>query len=152
MARKKKSEGAEVREAFDGPAVDHDTLIDFASARNVEDRERASSAGESRALIGTFLEETSLNSKALSWARSIMKKADMDRAKAMDIIRSLEVVLPMVKAHVSGQSTPDMFPDEPDLSDGAVVPVAEFPTRPSYSPDIQDETDAFEKNLAAVAG
>lgn len=100
------SEGREVRLAYDGPDIDHDKLIDFSLARNREDRERSSSAGESRQKIGAFLEETGMNSQALSWCRSILKKLDKDngQAKAMDVIRSLETALPMVKAHVGGQA------------------------------------------------
>jgi len=147
MARKKKSEGEEVRVAFDGPSVDHDTLIDQIEARNSEDRVRSSSAGESRQKIGEFLADTNMNSQAFSWMRTILKKPD--QAKAMDIIRSLEAALPMVKAHVSGQSTPDMFP---------VDPVE--PGKPSYEaeqgfqsadPELQAESDAFDAHLAQVA-
>ena len=106
-----KSEGQTVREAFDGPDIDHDTLIAHVAARNNEDSIRASSAGESRQKIGEFLEDTGLNSKAYSWIRSILKQKTQE--KQMDIIRSLEVARPMVKAHVAGQSTPDMFDGEP---------------------------------------
>lgn len=156
-------EGAEVRAAFDGPQVDHDELIDFALARNAEDRARASSAGESREKIGEFIEETGFNGKALSMLRAIMKKADQDENKAMDIIRSLEKGLAMVKAHIAGQ------PDLPGMDEEPVEPAA--PGKPSYDPDadfaevgvgaaseasegdddIGEEVDAFEAQLAEVA-
>lgn len=158
-------EGAEVRAAFDGPQVDHDELIDFALARNAEDRARASSAGESREKIGEFIEETGFNGKALSMLRAIMKKADQDENKAMDIIRSLEKGLAMVKAHIAGQ------PDLPGMEDEPVEPAA--PGKPSYEPDpdfadadivhhefasaadaedeIEAEAVAFEDHLAEVA-
>lgn len=106
MAKEKKSEGAAVRLAHSGPSIEHDPLIDFIEARNQEDKVRASSAGESRAKIGAFLAETEMNSQALSWCRSILKKAD--QAKAMDVIMSLKIALPMVEAHVRGQGTAEM--------------------------------------------
>jgi hypothetical protein len=108
-------EGKAARVAFDGPDLDHDKLIGQIEARNREDSERASSAGESRQKIGEFLDETSLNSKAFSWLRQILKvgeKAD-GQNKAMDIIRSLETALPMVKNHVGGQGTGEMDLDGP---------------------------------------
>lgn len=153
MARKKKSEGEEVRVALDGPAIEHDELIGFIEARNREDHQRSSSAGESRNKIKEFLDETNMNSQALSWCRSIMKKPD--QAKAMDVIRSLEAALPMVKAHVSGQSTPDMFPDD---EQEPVEPATELP-KPSYAaqfdamgdPDIKEDADDFERHLAQAA-
>lgn len=147
----KKSEGAEVRAAFDGPDIDHDKLIDKATRFNDEDAERASSAGESRQAIGEFLEETNLNGKAFSWLRVILKQKKVD--KAMDIIRSLEAGLPMVKAHLGGQSTPDMFPDnddeepveEPSLEDQ----LARF--TPDEEPvEVPDEDD-FDRHLAEAA-
>lgn len=114
MARAKKSDGEEIRQAMDGPDIEHDTLIAFAAARNDEDRRRNTSAGESRAKIREYLDETGLNSKALSWLRQILKTNEKDdgQAKAMNIIRSLKKALPMVEAHVAGQGTGDMFPDE----------------------------------------
>ena len=60
------SEGAEVRFAMNGPDCDHDRLISFAAARNAEDSERASSAGESRQLIGEFLEETGTQTESMT--------------------------------------------------------------------------------------
>jgi hypothetical protein len=129
-----KSEGKTVREAFDGPDIEHDELIAHMAARNIEDSERASSAGESRQKIGAFLDETGMNSRAYSWIRSILKQKT--REKQMDIIRSLKASLPMVEAHVAGQTTPDMFDDpvtpadddEGDFNDDAV-------------PDFDDEDD-----------
>ena len=155
MARQKKSEGEEVRIAFDGPSIEHDTLIDQMGARNQEDAQRASSAGESRAEIKAFLEDTNMNPKAFSWLRMVLKQNDKDQAKAMDIIRSLEVGLPMIKSHVSGQQG-EMFPeDDPDSAE-PLEPVGEVPSdlrRPSYSEDdaFADEQDAFDKHLATVA-
>lgn len=99
-----------------GPEVDHDTLLGEIEARNREDADRASSAGESRQKIGEFLDETGLNSQAYSWMRSIVKKLGKNdgQNKAMDIIRSIEVALPMVKSHVQGQTTEEMDFDRHD--------------------------------------
>lgn len=114
------SEGKDVRAAFDGPSIDHDELLDFIEARNREDKQRASSAGESRQKIGAYLEETSMNSKALGWCRQIIKTNEKDggQHKAMDIITSMEVALPMIKAHVAGQGTTEMEFDVDDEPSG----------------------------------
>ncbi len=69
-----KSEGAAVREAFDGPEVEHDALISFYEARIAEEHARSSDASESAAKVNQFLEETGLNSQACSWGKSILKK------------------------------------------------------------------------------
>lgn len=103
--------------------IEHDTLLTEIIDRNREDTERASSAGESRAAIKDFLERTSMNSKAFSWCRAILKAKKY--SQRMDIIRSLEEALPMVKAHVIGQDFgPDLVdraqkPAEPDPVDFA---------------------------------
>ncbi len=153
-----KSEGTEVRRAIDGPEIEHDQLIGKIDRWNGEDRARASSAAETRSEIGDFTEHTGINPKALSMLRTIKKAAlkDGGQAKAMDIIRSLEKGLPMIKADVAGQQS-EMFPDE---AAGAVEPVADTLPGPSYQPtfspgadpELDDETVAFEDNLAAVEG
>jgi hypothetical protein len=156
MARKKKSEGETVRIAFDGPELDHDKTIGEMEARNREDGERASSAGESRAAIKAFLDQSNMNPKAFSWLRMILKQNDKDQAKAMDIIRSLEVGLVMVKAHVSGQQG-DLFPEDDDMTE-PLDPVSDVVPddlrAPSYGPDaaFADDQDDFDRQLAAVAG
>lgn len=121
------TEGEETRRAFDGPDLEHDVLVDEIGARNREDRERASSAGESRQKIGMFLEKSGMNSQAFSWCRSILKKLDKSdgQNKAMDVIASLEKALPMVKAHVTGQGTADMFPEDEKGEKENVVPFGE---------------------------
>jgi hypothetical protein len=108
------SEGAEVRHAFDGPQIEHDKLIGHIGARIKEEHARSSDGSESAAKVSAFLEETGLNSQAYSWMKSIIKKLPKKdgMVKAMDVIRSIEAALPMVKAHVSGQSTAEMFPEE----------------------------------------
>lgn len=111
----KKNEGAEVRKAFDGPKVEHDDLIDQIQARAAEQHARSSDASESAAKVSAFIEKTGLNTQAFSWLSSILKKLPKKdgQGKAMDIIRSLEVGLPMVKAHVGGQGTGEMDLDGP---------------------------------------
>jgi hypothetical protein len=159
MARKKKSEGETVRIAFDGPELDHDKTIGEMEARNREDGKRASSAGESRAAIKAFLDQSNMNPKAFSWLRMILKQNDKDQAKAMDIIRSLEVALPMVKQHVSGQQG-DLFtePMGSEADDEPLDPVSDVVPddlrAPSYGPDaaFADDQDDFDRQLAAVAG
>ncbi|EEW56677.1 hypothetical protein SCH4B_4374 [Ruegeria sp. TrichCH4B] len=104
------SEGKEVRLAHDGPSVSHDELIGQLEARIREEMERKSDAGESGAKLKEFLDETGLNGQAVGWAKSILKKLGKKNGqqKAMDIVRSLEVLTPMVKNHVGGQGTSEM--------------------------------------------
>lgn len=110
----KKNEGAEVRVAYDGPKLEHDALIDQIEARSREEHERSSDASESAAKVAAFIEDTGMNTQAFSWCKTIMKKLPKKdgQAKAMDVIRSLEAGLPLIKAHVSGQGTGEMFPDD----------------------------------------
>lgn len=150
-----KSEGAEVRFAMNGPDVDHDRLISFAAARNEEDAERASSAGESRQLIGEFLEDTGMNGKALSWLRVILKQKKTD--KAMDIIRSLKHGLPMVEQHLGGQqSEMDLDAEEPPpamdmVEDDLPKPTYEANFDPKGDAEIDEDTDDFLAHLAEVS-
>ena len=98
------------------PDITHDKVIDFQMGRIAEERRIASASGENRKVIQSFLEETGLNSQAVSWSKTILKKLDKDagEAKAMDIIRSLKKLLPMVEDHVKGQqSTMDLPEPEP---------------------------------------
>lgn len=160
MARRKKTEGEEVRLAYDGPSLEHDELIDEIEARNRDDAKRSSSAGESRQKIGEFLDATGMNSQAFSICRSILKKPDTQ--KAMDVILSLEKALPMVRAHVTGQGTADMFPDHnPDPVEPAetveqaaerFAPDAGAGVQAGEAVDLAAETDDFERHLAEVEG
>jgi hypothetical protein len=151
----KKGEGAAVRAAFDGPSIEHDALIDQIEARNREDKHRASSAGESRAKIKDFLEDTDLHPKAFSMFRTILKLLDRDNGqhKAQDLIRSLKAGIPLVEAHVGGQ--PDMF-DQADSDLAPVEPatladVAHLTGDDGYpDPDLDegdDETGPFDDDL-----
>lgn len=88
--------------------IEHDELLTQIIDRNREDTDRASSAGESRAAIKEF-----------SWCRAILKQKKY--SSRMDIIRSLEEALPMVKAHVIGQDF------GPDLVDRAQKPAEPEP-------------------------
>lgn len=149
-----KSEGTEVRHAMTGPDIDHDALIGKVEKWNDEDRARASTAAETRGEIGDFTERTGMNPKALSMVRTIKKAAMKDggQAKAMDIIRSLEMALPMVKADISGQQSDMDFEateDQPEI-EPETAPVL---SRATYSDDghIDDDAVPFEDNLAAVA-
>lgn len=169
MARTKKSEGTEVRHAMNGPDIKHDQLINKIEKWNGEDRSRASTAAETRGEIGQFIETTGINPKALSTLRTIAKTAKKDggQAKAMDIIRSLEKGLPMLKLHVGGNQI------EMSLSESEPVDPAPL-GKPSYTPDaalheigvapnegevlnfsddeIAQESAAFDDHLAEVVG
>lgn len=90
--------------------LDHDKLITQYLARIAEQHARGSDASESAAETKKFLEETGLNSQAHSWGMSILKKLPKKdgQHKAMDIIRSLHALLPLVENHVMGQGTSEM--------------------------------------------
>lgn len=135
----KKSEGQMVREAFDGPSVDHDELIDHMDARIREEHARSSDGSESAAKVTALLEKTGLNSQAYSWGKSILKKLPKKdgQAKAMDVIRSLELILPMLKSHVGGQSSADMFDGKPPEDDSGT----EQPEPDEIESDDEDTAD-----------
>lgn len=118
---KTKSDGQQIRETLDGPKVEHDALISFYAARAHEAGERSSDAGESADKTAKFLDETGLNSQAHRWGGSIvgkLKKKD-GQSKAMDIIRSMKVLLPMLENHVAGQGSAEMDLGEPETSDAS---------------------------------
>ncbi len=106
-AKDDNAEGKAVRRAYDGPDISHDALIAKILELNSEDHGRASSAGETRAKVGEFTERTGMNPKAFAVSRMILKQAAKDggQAKAMDVIRSLEKALPMLRDHVAGQQS-----------------------------------------------
>lgn len=163
-----KSEGKSVNVTFNGPSIEHDELIGFSAARNDEDRKRASSAGESRAKIKEFLDDTGMNGKALSWLRQILKTADKDdgQAKAMDVIMSLKKGLPMVEAHVAGQGTGSLDLDgeepampehhDPDFDEEIKETMAEDdPDYDGDDPETKAESDEFmaevDENMGSAA-
>lgn len=166
-----KSEGKAVRVAIEGPDIEHDKLIGNIDKWNGEDRERASSAAETRGEIGQFTESSGMNAKALSMLRTIKKAAARDggQAKAMDIIMSLKKGLPMVEADITGQQAQLCFEaTEPDVvgdvADKGLEPTDALPA-PSYSqdwnaegddsagdPGLAADADDFEAHLAEVSG
>lgn len=123
-----------------GPVVDHDKLIAQIAARSAEEYARGSDAAESGALVKAYLDETGLNSQAFAWAKSIVKKLPKKdgQQKAMDVIRSLNAVLPMLENHIMGQGTGEMqlTPD-----DGAEA-----------SDEIEADADDFEAATADLGG
>ncbi len=149
----KTSEGKETRRAFDGPDIDADKLLAKIGRWNREDRERASSAGETRSDIGQYLEDTGLHPKALSMLRTIKKveAKDNGQAKAMDLIRSLKAGLKIVEQDISGNSTRDMFGDDDDAP--PVEPLAEgegVPTEAEIAAtfgDGDDDSGPFDDDL-----
>lgn len=128
-------EGRDVRLAYDGPTFEHDALISEIERQARDEHARSADASESAAKTSEFIEETGINSQALAWLKTIVKKMPKKdgQAKAMDIIRSLEAGLPMIRAHVEGQGTGEMFPDEPE---------ADAPTGVEDEPE-DDETAEF---------
>ena len=148
---KEKSVGQKVREAIDGPQVEHDALINQIEARAKEQRARTMDAGESGAKVQAFLEKTGLNSQAYSWLSSIFKKLEKKdgQHKAMDIIKSLETGLPLIKNHVLGQGTAPMDLGEPEAPQDAAPVEGEPETPPADLPqDVAEDAGDFESALA----
>ncbi|GAB5434766.1 MAG: hypothetical protein EpisKO_41360 [Epibacterium sp.] len=108
-------EGAAVRQAYDGPEVGYDQLISEFEARVKEQRARSSDSSESSAKTKSFLDDTGLNSQAYRWAMTIFKKLDMKdgQHKAMDIVRSLDVLVPLMHKLIEGAGTGEMNLDGP---------------------------------------
>lgn len=151
------NEGAQVLKAFDGPKVEHDALIDQINARTAEEHERSSDASESSNKVTTFLESTGLNSQAFSWLKAIVKKLPKKdgQAKAMDIIRSLEVGLPMIKNHVGGQGTGEMDLDGPQDEPASDEPAPDLDTviadgEPDADPETQELNDAVDDVVTPI--
>lgn len=99
-----------------GVSVTYDDLINEISDRNREDSERASSAGESRQKIKEFLDKTGVHPKVFSFARSILRQKK--HTVQIDMMRSVEEVMPLVKACVDGNhGQADMFDGPADYSE-----------------------------------
>ncbi|WP_120636046.1 hypothetical protein [Ruegeria sp. EL01] len=129
-------EGKQVREAYDGPEVEHDQLISEIERMIHSERERSSDASESAAETKEFLDETGLNNTAVGWGKTIIKDLDKKNGqqKAMDKVRSLKLILPMLENHVAGQGTGEMDLEGPQDE-------AEVEDEPVENPEpmVQDE-------------
>lgn len=127
----------------------HDKIIGTFDRIGSREKTRASEAGEDREEIGSMIELTGLNKKAVSFTRALHK---MEADKRADVLRSLKPLLEMMEGHWDGQKTPDMFDPTADAVEPAEVPAP--PRKPSYEPDpdLQEEADDFDKHLAEVAG
>jgi len=163
MARKAKSDGATIRTITKGIELDHDELLGQIDARSAEERARASDAGESAAKVTAYLEKTSLNGQAFGWLKTIMKKLPKKdgNVKALDLIASMEAGLPLLRAHIEGQ-TPALPLGEPEPAqiksdeelreDLAQFDPVEGDALESDEPfDLAAETDDFEAHLAQAA-
>lgn len=158
MAKKQKSDGQKVREALDGPQVEHDELIAEILERSKEQFSRSSDASESAAKVAKYMEKTGLNTQAYSWGSAIMKKLPKKdgQAKAMDIIRSLKVLLPMLENHIAGQGSAEMDLDGPS-DDNQADEADEQDGEPTIDdvikdgdPELAAEADDFEKQSNVV--
>jgi len=132
-------EGKEVRRAFDGPEVEHDDLIGFYEQRLAEEHARSSDSSESSAKTTDFLEKTGLNGQAVKVGKGILKTVPKKdgQAKAMDQIRSLKKIIPMIEDHVAGQGTGEMDLEGPQDE----TEVEEDPVE-NPEPEVQDEETA----------
>lgn len=147
--------GKAVNAAYNGPTLDHDELIGFIDDRNREDRQRSSSAGETRQKIGEYLEETGMNGKALGFCRQILKINDKDdgQHKAMDVIMSLNKALPMIEAHVRGQGTTEMEFDTDPIeteSEDEFVNDAHARGKAAYHANITIDGNPFDQDKESV--
>lgn len=113
---KKKSDGAAVRQAMDGPQVDYDELMTHHQKWADGESSDASSAGERREQIGKFAEKCGLENKALSQFRAGMKIKN--EGKQRDWLRSMKVLLAMAESAITGNQ-PDLMPDAPVQTKGA---------------------------------
>jgi hypothetical protein len=149
----KKSEGAVVVQAYKAPEVEHDELIDQILARSQEEYARQSDAGESGAKVTAFLEKTGLNSQAFSWGKSILKKQPKKdgQAKAMDIIRSLKAILPMLEAHIAGQGSGelDLSPPAPAKPQAPAEPMSDEEVA-ALAGSMDEDLDRAESNVRPV--
>lgn len=154
----KKSEGQAVREAFDGPQTEHDELIDQMEARMREEHARGSDASESAAKVSAFIDKTGLNTQAFSWGKTILKKLPKKdgQSKAMDVIRSLKVILPMLESHIGGQGSVEMNLGEPkpkpakaESKPKTAKAKAKADAETDGDPELAEEAEAFEEQAKA---
>lgn len=134
-----------------GVSVTYDDLINEISERNREDSERASSAGESRQKIKEFLDATGVHPKVFSFARSILRQKK--HTVQIDMMRSVEEVMPLVKACIDGNhGQADMFDDPADYSEpGNQVDDADDPDFEDLDSGEDDpETEEFNAALDNV--
>lgn len=102
-------------------AVTHDELIGEIGRMIHEEGERASDAGESATKTAEFNERTGMNNQGLGWLKSIVKKLgkkDGNR-KAMDVVRTMEAGLPMIRNHIEGQQPSMDLPEPAEDADEA---------------------------------
>lgn len=126
-------------------AIHQNKIINTFDRIGSREKERASDAGEDREEIGSLIELTGLNKKAVAFARMLHKQ---EPDKREDILRSLRPLLDLMEAHWQGQSTPDMFGDAVEHDE----PPA-FDRDVAYSGDdeeLSEATDDFLNHLAEV--
>lgn len=139
--------------------IDTAEVIEAMHGFNTEDSERASDAGESRQRIGEFLNKTSINNKAFSHCRMVLRmKKDENR---QDWLRSMRALMPMMEEQIAAEGTRDAF-DAPQeaIAQAAQVetgpaddyPEDEEPTRLETDPEIATEAEEFAAATDAVYG
>lgn len=139
MAKTPKTEGQKVREAFDGPQLDPDKFLERHYAIAAQEQSSASDAGTRRQQIGELFDSMSLESKAASQARAILKMKN--DGKKRDAVRSWEQLLPMLQREVLG-GTEDMFPSNggPEITNLTAKEVLE--RHANYPPKLGAPTGA----------
>lgn len=131
--------------------IDKSEVLEAMQGFNTEDSERASDAGESRQRIGEFLNKTSLNNKAFSHCRAVLRFKKDD--KRQDWLRSMRALMPLMEEQIAANGTLDAF-DVPAAAKEAAqeAPEDEEPTRLDADPEIAEEADDFAADMATYEG
>lgn len=154
MTKSEKTDGQKIREAIDGPKVERDALATFYAARAHEKTQRSSDASESADKTKKFLEETALNATALKWGASIIATLDKKEGqhKAMDQIRSLKYLLPLLENLVVGNGNlemdlpdPDATREQPEGDADTTTPEELDAAIKDGDPELAQEADDFDK-------
>ena len=86
--------------------IKHDELIGNHAKWAADEMSSNSDAGMRRQEIGEFADKCGVEGKALSMMRQGLKIKN--EGKQADWLRSMEAMLPMVAAHIRGQSTAEL--------------------------------------------
>lgn len=135
--------------------IDKDEVLHAMQDFNTEDSERASDAGESRQRIGEFLERTSINNKAFSHCRMVLRMKKDD--KRQDWLRSMKALLPLMEEQIAAVGTKDAFDVPADAVAQAMAGAADGHEDVSGGedagdPEIASEAADFEAAAGAVYG
>lgn len=138
-------------------SVHSEKIITSLDRWKMDEASRASDAAETREEIGSLIEQTGVNKKALAFVRALHK---MPQDKRDDVLRSLDPLMGVMQPVWDGQKTPDMFPEDSavELASPSYQADPDFPVPTGVwlddgpgDPEIAAEADSFEEHLAEVA-